>query len=527
MPESIVLLHGFGGTRHAWDGVVAHLDAQRYRPLALDLPGHGSAAAGRGRSPSPAAWRRARPQPGALHAVRLLARRAHRPARRADRTRPRGAAGAGVEHRRHRGSRPSASSAAAPTSASPASSRRSPTSASSSAGAPSRCSPPSRRRSPSSPARISAATAPARSRARCGASARGRWSPSGVGSASWRCRSRSWPARTIRSSSPSPAACRSGSRDGELHVLEGGHALALECPRRWRGARGAGLRRTAACERLDPQPRPVGDARSLPRAAAAGPRGPRTAPASPARSGRAGRARRGRRRRAPRRPRRAVRRGPRSGTPRRRRRAPSAAAASSAADAAAARELQADRVGGAGAQRARLGGGLVDRHARLHRLAHAAHVSSPWVGSSTSSRPMASREPIAATASGTLQAPLASTRSPTEGPTAARTAASLPASSPTPDLDLDHAEARPRRGRGLLGGACAILGGDRRVNRHAAGRALAQELRQRAPRPAARQVPQRDVDRGERRAAARRSRRHPSSSCARSATPGAPSSSGR
>ncbi|HTQ68377.1 MAG TPA: 2-succinyl-6-hydroxy-2,4-cyclohexadiene-1-carboxylate synthase [Solirubrobacteraceae bacterium] len=45
MPESIVLLHGFGGTRHAWDGVVAHLDAQRYRPLALDLPGHGGAGA--------------------------------------------------------------------------------------------------------------------------------------------------------------------------------------------------------------------------------------------------------------------------------------------------------------------------------------------------------------------------------------------------------------------------------------------------------------------------------------------------
>ena len=44
MPESIVLLHGFGGTHHAWDGVVAHLDAQRYRPLALDLPGHGTAA---------------------------------------------------------------------------------------------------------------------------------------------------------------------------------------------------------------------------------------------------------------------------------------------------------------------------------------------------------------------------------------------------------------------------------------------------------------------------------------------------
>jgi 2-succinyl-6-hydroxy-2,4-cyclohexadiene-1-carboxylate synthase len=43
-PEDLVLLHGFGGTRHAWDGVVAHLQTQRYRPLALDLPGHGELA---------------------------------------------------------------------------------------------------------------------------------------------------------------------------------------------------------------------------------------------------------------------------------------------------------------------------------------------------------------------------------------------------------------------------------------------------------------------------------------------------
>ena len=43
MSESLVLLHGFGGTRRAWDGVIARLDAQRYRPLALDLPGHGDA----------------------------------------------------------------------------------------------------------------------------------------------------------------------------------------------------------------------------------------------------------------------------------------------------------------------------------------------------------------------------------------------------------------------------------------------------------------------------------------------------
>jgi len=44
VPESVVLLHGFSGTHRAWDGVVAQLDPERYRPLALDLPGHGEAA---------------------------------------------------------------------------------------------------------------------------------------------------------------------------------------------------------------------------------------------------------------------------------------------------------------------------------------------------------------------------------------------------------------------------------------------------------------------------------------------------
>jgi len=47
VPETVVLLHGFGGTRRTWDGVAALLDAERYRPLALDLPGHGEAAAER------------------------------------------------------------------------------------------------------------------------------------------------------------------------------------------------------------------------------------------------------------------------------------------------------------------------------------------------------------------------------------------------------------------------------------------------------------------------------------------------
>lgn len=47
MSETIVLLHGFSGTRRAWDGVVGLLDPERYRPLALDLPGHGERAGDR------------------------------------------------------------------------------------------------------------------------------------------------------------------------------------------------------------------------------------------------------------------------------------------------------------------------------------------------------------------------------------------------------------------------------------------------------------------------------------------------
>jgi len=42
--EDLILLHGFGGTRHAWEGVIACLHPERYRPLALDLPGHGEHA---------------------------------------------------------------------------------------------------------------------------------------------------------------------------------------------------------------------------------------------------------------------------------------------------------------------------------------------------------------------------------------------------------------------------------------------------------------------------------------------------
>jgi 2-succinyl-6-hydroxy-2,4-cyclohexadiene-1-carboxylate synthase len=42
--ESVVLLHGFSGTRRAWDGVAARLRPERYLARALDLPGHGDAA---------------------------------------------------------------------------------------------------------------------------------------------------------------------------------------------------------------------------------------------------------------------------------------------------------------------------------------------------------------------------------------------------------------------------------------------------------------------------------------------------
>jgi 2-succinyl-6-hydroxy-2,4-cyclohexadiene-1-carboxylate synthase len=46
VPETIVLLHGFTQTGASWEGVVAQL-GERYRALAPDLRGHGSAASRR------------------------------------------------------------------------------------------------------------------------------------------------------------------------------------------------------------------------------------------------------------------------------------------------------------------------------------------------------------------------------------------------------------------------------------------------------------------------------------------------
>jgi 2-succinyl-6-hydroxy-2,4-cyclohexadiene-1-carboxylate synthase len=44
MPETLVLLHGFGGTHRAWDPVLSELDHESYNPLVPDLRGHGTKA---------------------------------------------------------------------------------------------------------------------------------------------------------------------------------------------------------------------------------------------------------------------------------------------------------------------------------------------------------------------------------------------------------------------------------------------------------------------------------------------------
>jgi 2-succinyl-6-hydroxy-2,4-cyclohexadiene-1-carboxylate synthase len=47
MPETLVLLHGFGGTHRAWDPVLPELDHERYNPLTPDLRGHGTKSGAR------------------------------------------------------------------------------------------------------------------------------------------------------------------------------------------------------------------------------------------------------------------------------------------------------------------------------------------------------------------------------------------------------------------------------------------------------------------------------------------------
>jgi 2-succinyl-6-hydroxy-2,4-cyclohexadiene-1-carboxylate synthase len=43
VPEPLVLLHGFTQTGRGWDEVARHLGGERYRPIAPDIRGHGTA----------------------------------------------------------------------------------------------------------------------------------------------------------------------------------------------------------------------------------------------------------------------------------------------------------------------------------------------------------------------------------------------------------------------------------------------------------------------------------------------------
>ena len=155
---------------------------------------------------------------------------------------------------------------------------------------------------------------------------------------------------------------------------------------------------------------------------------------------------------------------------------------------AAARDLQADGVGDARAERAVLGGGLVDRDAHRHALAHLAHrlagrAPAPRRARGRPARARRSRAPPRSTS----QAPLASRRSATSGPAAARTAATRPASSPTPTFTFTQPKpardrrARParRRPRGRAPTIVALTG-DR------GGRVVGEQRRDRPParRPA-------------------------------------------
>jgi len=176
MPESVVLLHGFGGTHRAWDAVRRGARWGTLRPLAFDLPGHGEAADAARRSPSARASRTCCAQPERFILLRLLAGRARRVARRAGRARARLAARARLEHPPAIENEDERADAAAPTTSSPISSNASHTSGSSSAGArqPLFAQDPPEVRALA--ARTSGATAPTRSPQCCAASALGRCS---------------------------------------------------------------------------------------------------------------------------------------------------------------------------------------------------------------------------------------------------------------------------------------------------------------------------------------------------------------
>ena len=142
MPESLVLLHGFSGTRHAWDGVAAQLSRNAICRWRSTCPGTATRPSRTRRSASTRASRTCShdsPERFALCGYSLGGRVALHVALAAPERVTRlvlVSTSAGIE-----GSRPSAPSAARPIAASPTSSNGFPSSSSSSAGARSRCSP--------------------------------------------------------------------------------------------------------------------------------------------------------------------------------------------------------------------------------------------------------------------------------------------------------------------------------------------------------------------------------------------------
>ena len=477
-----------------WDAVVAQLDAERYRPLAPDLRGHGDGAA----TPRPIdfeAVRRRRPRRGAAGASRSCGYSIGRPGRAARRAgRARARRRASCSSPRRPGSRTTAERAArrrARTTRSAADararrrSRRSPTAGCAQplfAGDP-----------PEARARRARATSCATTRAawppRCAASAPASMAPLWDRLGELTCPRPSSPGSATRSSPRWPSAWRPRCRRRGCRSCPGaGHGLPREAPGRGRrrDRRRALDAEPGAARHGDPavleledvelpgeqrqRPQPAGRGRAQRRGAVHG-RGDPERPVEASRRRRRRRRTRARARPGPAAPR--CRRSARPSGRRRRRPRPSARRAPPPS--------------------------RPSRSAPATRSRTARSASTPWTGSSTSSRPAGASASMACTASSTVpgavrveaQRHLGADRRAHGGDPAGVVA--------DPDLDLHAPEAVPRGGGGLRGGARR---GPRRAivaltGSRGQASSVSSSLTGRPSRlPGA--VPEREVDRGER-----------------------------
>ncbi len=231
VPETVVLLHGFAGTGRRWDPVVARLDGERYRPLAPDLRGHGAASSRRPsvrrRSPGRARARRAiRSRCAATRWAAGSRCRSRSPRPSASQRLVLVATTAGIEDPAERGRRRTCDEALADATEHGSTSRRSPT-----AGPRSRSSRERRRRPPRLAGRHPRQRAGRARRRAARHRDRARWSRSGAGCASSRCRRPSWPASATRSSARLGERLADELPHGELVIVEGaGHGIPREDP---------------------------------------------------------------------------------------------------------------------------------------------------------------------------------------------------------------------------------------------------------------------------------------------------------